>query len=264
MNPLQLCQSLECPVCFHVRSGAVYICKMGHSVCGHCYTKLSAAPAKRCPMARCGYVNPPLRNLAVEQIIAGGGVARDCDNADHGCQKTGVGEGMEEHKQECLHREVPCLKTNCQVKIRLSELNSHFAASGHTVWPVENIDINRYRINFNVRKESRINDNLDWSLGIKETKDGTFYVQLVKRGGTYYAWVVVVGGVKEAAKWSCDLSVGGLAYRGLQVHPIDNTVEDILESGQFFAIARQQARQLDKPWGKGGITLCVDYNIVKK
>jgi len=261
MNPLQLRQSLECPVCFHVRSGAVYICKMGHSVCGFCYTKLSSAPAKLCPMARCGYDASPRRNLALEQIIAGGGVARDCDNADHGCLKTGVGEGVEEHKQECLYREVPCPNPDCQVKIRMSELNSHFAASAHVVRQMKNNDS---FINFKVRKESRTEDNLDWSLGTRETKYGTFYLQRVKREGTYYAWAVVVGGAKEAAKWSCDLSVGGVAFRGLQVHPIDNTVEDILESGQFFAIARQQARQLANPWGEGGLNLCVDYNVVKK
>jgi len=120
MNPQQqLRGTLECPVCFHVRNVAVYTCKMGHSVCGRCYTRLPSAPTKLCPMARCGYDAPPRRNLAMEQVIAGGGVPVDCDNAEHGCQETGMGE---EHEQECLHREVPCPKTNCQVKIRLAEL----------------------------------------------------------------------------------------------------------------------------------------------
>jgi len=103
-------------------------------------------------------------------------------------------------------------------------------------------------------------DSLDWGRGTKQTKDGTFYVQLVVRGGTFFAWAMVKGGAKEAAVWSCDVSVGELAYRGLQVHPIDSTVEDILESGQFLAIARQQA----KPSVNGGLSICVDYNIVKK
>jgi len=254
MNPLQLRQSLECPVCFHVRSGAVYICKRGHSVCGHCYARLPSTPAKRCPMARCGYDNPPRRNLAVEQIIAGGGVARDCDNADHGCLKTGVGEEMEEHKVECLHREVPCPETDCQVKIRLSDLDSHNAATrGHTVWPVGN---NSDSLIFSFDEKT---GDLDWGRGTKQTKNGTFYRQMVMRGGTYYAWVMVEGGAKEAAKWSCDVSVGGLTYRGLQVHPIDSTVGGILESGQYLGIAKLQARQLVKPGGTR-----VDYNIVKK
>jgi len=260
MNPLQLRQSLECPVCFHVRSGAVYICKRGHSVCGHCYTRLPFIPAKLCPMARCGYDAPPRRNLAVEQIIAGGGVARDCDNADHGCLKTGMGEEMEEHKQECLHREVPCPLTNCQVKVRLSELENHFAASGgHKTWLLWNNSSSVWRL-VNIVERTQ-----DWAWNFtKHTKGGTFYLQMVVREGTYFAWVMVEGGATEAAVWSCDVSVGELAYRGLQVHPIDSTVDEVLEFGQYLAMTRQQARQLAKPWGKDGLNLCVDYNIVKK
>ena len=117
-------------------------------------------------------------------------------------------------------------------------------------------------VDVNVTGRKKLGDDeFDWYLDLPLEVDGVkFYRQAVVREGNFYAWVTVEGGAKEAAKWSCDVSVGELAYRGLQVRPIDNTVEDILESGQFLAIARQQA----KPSVNGGLSICVDYNIKKK
>ena len=66
--------------------------------------------------------------------------------------------------------------------------------------------------------------------------------------------------------------VGGLAYKGLQVHPIDRTVEEVLESGEYLSFARQQARKLARqqarklamPQEAGGFKLCVIYAVAEK
>ena len=93
-----------------------------------------------------------------------------------------------------------------------------------------------------------------------------FYQQLVVREGTFFAWVTVVGGGKEAARWTCDMSVGNIAARNQQVHPIDRTVEEVLDSGEYLSLAGQQARRLAIPHeiGGGGIYICVDYAITEK
>jgi len=253
MNPLR--QTLECPVCFLVRRGEVYQCKMGHSVCGSCHSKL---PAQLCPLARCGYDRPPRHNLTAEQIIAGGGVALDCENADHGCLFKGVGEDQKGHLPECLFREVPCPATDCQVMVRLSELAGHIATS-----PDHVVTTSWWRRV--ARTEAR---NADCGLSMEQVFGKTFYEQVVVREGTYYAWVKVVGGAREAARCTCDvtawgiddITAGAIAVKNRQVHPIDRTVEEILESGQYLSFTKQQARSIAEP----NLGIYVDYEIKLK
>merc|ERR1719430_1116849 len=110
---------------------------MGHSVCGSCYDLLPErftilnAPTKLCPIARCDYDRPPGHNLLAEQQITGGGLVLDCDNANHGCLFKGVVQELEEHLVECFYRTVPCPETDCQDRVRLSELDRHIATSPH-------------------------------------------------------------------------------------------------------------------------------------
>jgi len=241
MNPLR--QTLECPVCYLVRRGEVYQCKLGHSVCGSCFTKL---PAQLCPLARCGYDRPPRHNLMAEQIIAGGGVALDCENADHGCLFKGVGEEQTGHLPECLFREVPCPVTDCQVRVRLSELAGHIATSpDHVVEEGGSYWLELLDRSFEAR-------NADCQSMEQLVFGKTFYEQVVVREGTYYAWVKVVGGAREAARCTCDVTAGGIdditamTVKNRQVHPIDRTVEEVLESGQYLSFTMQQARSIDE------------------
>jgi len=235
MNPLKLRETVECPVCYHVRRGDIYQCKKGHSVCGSCFTKL---PAQLCPLARCEYDRPPRHNLMAEQIIARGGVAMDCDNADQGCLETGVGQALEEHLPECLYRKVPCPDTYCKKRIRLNKLDRHLDGTSHN---------HRVKRHFRPCSKFSVSEkrNKDWKLKMPQEKKGvSFYKQMVVREGTWYAWVQVEGGAREAARWTCGVSVKGISATDQQVHPIDRTVEEVLNSGQFLALPKQQAKHL--------------------
>jgi len=256
MNPLQLREPLECPVCFHVRRGPIYVCKTGHSVCGFCYDRLPAAPKKTCPMARCGFLRPVTRNLMVEKMIAGGGIAADCDNADQGCQETGVGEEELEEQGECLHREVPCPATYCQESVRLSQLREHFTA---VHW--HSLEMKEYD-GFTVY--TGLEDDMDWSwdLDLPLEKEGAkFYRQLVMREGSFYAWVKVEGGAKEAAKWSCGIAVRGTSVVSCAVHPIDRSVEEVLQTGAYLLLNNQQVRIWAWPDGEGGEELDLNFTF---
>lgn len=256
MNPQQIRQTIECPVCFHVRSGSVYVCKMGHWVCVHCFDKLPAAPTKRCPMARCAFDNPPRRDLAVEQIVAGGGVALDCSNADHGCLATGAVAELEEHDPECPHREVPCPFTGCLVKIRLSELENHFATTG-----VMAVTTDSCSSEFIIPTWPNHNQNYNISAMMKSGI--VFYKQLMVRDGLWFAWAKVKGGAREAAKWSCDVTVEDIVSKNQQVHPMDSTAEEVLETGDYLVLNMQQARKF--AWeSEGEISLGVNYIVKKK
>ena len=79
------------------------------------------------------------------------------------------------------------------------------------------------------------------------SKRVSFYGQMVVRGGAWFAWVTVTGGAREAARWTSDVSVQGFAAKNLEVHPIDRTVEEILESGKYLALTRQQVRNIKTP-----------------
>jgi len=249
MNPLRL--TLKCPVCFLVRRGDVFVCKKGHSVCGSCLTRLPAAPAKLCPLARCGFDDPPRHNLMAEQTNS---VAITCKNADKG-----VGEELEEHKPECPQRVVPCPWTHCQVRplgaglLRLSELERHIATSPDHLVEEGGWCFYTY---------ARI---AGWGPTLQQIDGKTFYGQVVEREGTWYAWVKVVSGAREVAGWTCDVTAGGgdMAARNLPVHPIgpiDRTVEEILGSGQYLALLKQQARNIAEP----DFGIYVEYEIKMK
>lgn len=240
MNPLQLRQILECPVCYHIRRGPVFVCKRGHSVCGSCHARLPAAPDQLCPLARCGYDAPPRRNLMAERILAGGAMALDCDHADHGCPVTGVAEVLEEHLPECAFREVPCPVTHCQARIPLSELGNHFAAANHK----ETTPSHNGTWTFFAHRDTRHQDfEVEQVEDMAEDKDFVFYKHFVVREGVCYVWVQVVASASQAARFTCDLWCGGISVGRQQVHPVDRSVEEVLESGQYLAFTLPQARQ---------------------
>jgi len=109
----------------------------------------------------------------------------------------GVGEELEEHLLECPHREVPCPESGCEDRIRFSELENHLAtAPDH-----ELVQAEPTKYWFTVDMEA------DWGRVVQQIGGVTFYEQVVVRGGTWYAWVQVVGGAREAANWSCDVLV---------------------------------------------------------
>ena len=228
-------------------------------MCVYCFDKLPAAPTKRCPMARCAFDDPPRRNLAVEQIVASGGVALDCSNADHGCLATGAVAELEEHEPDCLHREVPCPYTGCQVRIRLSELENHFVTwrsdGGHIIVPTDSCSSD-----FII---SKWHNNQNWSFSAMMKSGIFFYNQLMVRDGYWFAWTKVKGGAKEAAKWSCDVSVGDIVSKNQQVHPMDRTVEEVLETGDYLVLNMQQARKFARE-REGEISLRVNHVVDKK
>ena len=216
--------------------------------CGACYSKL---PDRRCPLARCRFDAPPRRNITVEKLIADCGMVLDCDNADYGCGYRGAWEALEEHVVECPNREVLCPATDCQERVRLSELAGHFATSpGHNV---------EERFGSGYIVYTVVQDrNADWGLSTQQIDGATFFEQVVAREGTWFAWVKVKGGAMEAARWTCDVSAQneGFAAKSLEVHSIDRTVEEILESGQYLALTRQQVRNI--------LCIHINYMIKKK
>ena len=227
-------------------------------MCGSCHAKLPAAPAQLCPLARCGFDQPPCHNLTAEQIIAGGGVAVDCDNAEHGCLVNGVGQVVEEHMRECLYREVPCPQTTCQARVRLHDMENHLGTTPNH--GITTSATNRGRC---VIFSGSL--NVDWGVLAPQQKNGLIFCrQVVVREGTWFAWVAVVGGAREAARWTCDVSAGDIAAKNQQVHPIDRTVEEVLESGEYLSFTRQQARKVAVPHEAGGLKLIVKYAVAEK
>jgi len=259
MNPLKLRETLECPVRYHLRRGDVYQCKRGHSVCGSCFAKLPAAPAQLCPLARCEYDRPARHNIMAEQIIAGGGVALDCDNADHGCgykpcQALSRAWGRSSRSICWSAREVPFPEAGCEDRIRFSELENHLASAPDH----ELVQAEPAKYWFTEDMEA------DWGRVVQQIGGVTFYEQVVVRGGTWYAWVQVVGGAREAVNWSCDVLVETFAMKGLAVHPMDRMFEEIVETGEYLALVKQQARKLAVHPEDGGFNICVKFHIAKK
>ena len=231
-------------------------------MCGSCYDLLPAAPTKVCPLARCDYDRPPRHNLLAERQIAGGGLLLDCDNANHGCLFKGVVQELEEHLVECFFRTVPCPETDCRDRVRLSELDRHIATSPH------HLSSGTGNWHFIIEEDMGGLRRADWPRRTQMVDGVTFYNQLVVRDGGWFAFVKVMGGAREAARWSCGVSVKGIATMacttGLQVHSVDRTLEEILESGQYLALTKQQIKSIAKPLGSGNFQLRVKCYIAEK
>ena len=75
---------------------------------------------------------------------------------------------------------------------------------------------------------------LDRRVATSPCSTAQLFRQLVVRGGTWFVWVKVVGGAREAAGWTCDVHVGDICARGLKMHPVNRTVKKVLETGQYL------------------------------
>ena len=61
-------EAILCPVCYELPQSRIFVCKNGHDICSECYEQLR--PTAVCPLGKCEYHQPPLRNKPIEGISA--------------------------------------------------------------------------------------------------------------------------------------------------------------------------------------------------
>jgi len=241
MEAAKLKALLECPVCLLLPRSNIFNCINSHRICELCYNMMAKDMGGMvpCPQGGCGYDKPPRRARDLEALV-------ENSDLEFGCKILGCKVEMKKnkilvHEVSCIFRAVPCPQTACQQKVLFKNIDSH-VEKNHKEKEVRSV--------YRPYLEEKILDALNWNWGLDVfLQNGVkFYPQFVKRFGFWYFWIRIKESSTEAAKWKflVKLSVENqfsVEFAG-SVHPVDLTVDEILETGQYLLLDRQMVDKL--------------------
>jgi len=97
------------------------MCRNGHNICPNCFNQLLR---RTCPTCRVGFDDPPIRNRAVESLIADDQTLEfSCQ--EEGCPFTGTRKVLEDHEKNCDRRKVICPVKDCSTMKPPKQLVTH-------------------------------------------------------------------------------------------------------------------------------------------
>jgi len=200
-----------------------------------------AAVANHCPQGGCRYDKPPRRARGFEAMIEDSDLEQTCRNP--GCNVELKKDQVEAHERKCIFRKVTCPVTACQNKVVFKNIDLHIELRHKTV--------TRTEPNIEPTMSEEILDELarDWLLFTYLENGVQFYPVFVKRNGLCYFWVSIKDDSEAASKWvftgktksvenKFEVQVTGL------VHPVDMTVDEIIETGQYLLMDRKCVEKL--------------------
>eukprot|EP00092_Neocalanus_flemingeri_P066548 GFUD01081080.1.p1 GENE.GFUD01081080.1~~GFUD01081080.1.p1 ORF type:complete len:209 (+),score=29.12 GFUD01081080.1:2-628(+) len=183
MDAAALTSFLECPVCFQVPRGKIFLCKNSHKICDACYIKINET-VKKCPQGKCQYDQPPQRNRELEAIAESIDLELSCSSAYAGCTVELNKEELINHELSCVFRKVPCPDTSCEQFLLFKDVMSHLSANHK-----ETIYLISPKLVVYLKNMDDYPENENWSLSVW-TEDGIdFYPQILKRGPFWYFWI---------------------------------------------------------------------------
>ena len=228
-----LYEKLECYICKSgLRAGKPhwYRCTQDHRICQDCREveeKKNCSCTKFIPLKYCEVIDA-LLSLDKMQF--------KCENLSRGCQESLDKENMIYHQTECIYRLVRCPSIHCESKIQFHELLDHMKPGcllkdDHGLY-------NEYVYSYNVK-------SCDTGYRpIKITAENKIFFSTIKiKDGGLYQWIHFYGSPIEAKNYyytveyyndtktpkpTCSFSD--------QVVSIDETVDSIVENGNYFSI----------------------------
>jgi hypothetical protein len=107
---------IECPVCYSLPTGKIFMCNFGHNSCVTCFLRL-----KRCPICR-AEMKSPTRNISLEEISKQ--LFHSCSNP--GCEKQRIMiSEMKDHIHSCSFERIRCPYESCNFFAKKSEIKDH-------------------------------------------------------------------------------------------------------------------------------------------
>lgn len=245
MEAAKLKTYLECPVCLLLPRSRIFSCVNSHQICESCHSKLVGA--KQCPQGGCGFDQPPRRARVFEAMIENSNLDLNCNRP--GCDVELKKGCIEAHELKCIYRTVPCPVVDCQKEILFKNLDLH--KSNHFMFPAFMPDVAYFF------SEECLNDNnyagfISYTCKIDEVE---FYPVFVKKNGLWYFWVSIKEDWEAASTWSFTAKVKNdgnkiaMEFSGM-VHPIDVTVDEVIESGHYLLLSRRNVDKLIVPCGQ--------------
>ena len=216
-------EHVECRICLKVpKSGTQLLqCSNGHLNCDDCMKNCGdTCPTCRIPLDN----NIKIRALAIEQIIDATDMERECRHQL--CSFLAPREALSTHEKKCQHRSVPCPDYVCKQNVPFSGVIDHIEeAHGYAV----HMDGLPFKETYFVTPNRQYQD----AGTFVKFRGQQFLPVFVALKGVYYAWMYILGGSEEAAKYNAVMAVGRgqpsvIAHHG-KIFPIDAKIEDILK-----------------------------------
>jgi len=169
---------------------------------------------------------------------------------EQNCRKPGCNvelkkDQIEAHERKCIFRTVICPLVSCQNKVLFKNIDLHIQLRhGHTT-------VTRTQPNIELTMNEGMLDDPDrnWLLYTYLENRVQFYPVFVKRNGLCYFWISIKDNAEAASKWvftakaKSDENKFEMQVTGL-VHPVDMTVDEIIETGQYLLMNRKSVEKL--------------------
>jgi len=231
---------LECPICFFLPKGKIYSCVNSHQICESCYNKLSGA--RNCPQG-CQYDQPPHRARVCEALIENSELEQNCSKP--GCEVEMKKDRIAAHELNCIFRIVPCPVATCQKDFLFKNIDLHIREKHKDTITLTSPSFDYYL------KDACLNSiDENWVLFTFLENKVQFYCVFVKRSSLWYSWVSIKGGPAAAPAWvftakaKNDEKKMAVEFSGGFVHPIDSSINEIIESGQYLLLNRSTVEKL--------------------
>jgi len=205
-----------------------YRCMKLHQICQDCKEKKK--------ICSCGDPISTEYCKQTEKLLSVKGLKFNCNNKNNGCKEAFAENALEEHKSECIYRQVPCLAYWCYDKPAFHNVIQHHERQHYTNYtyykeiPVQDLSKIVTGKNNGYQKTKCTFNNQTFVICQKYDK---------KSGEGWYKWVYILGSPNEAKHYSYTLKLIGketeTSFQG-KVVAIDEPSETLLMAGKCFAI----------------------------
>ena len=153
--------------------------------------------------------------------------------------------GMANHELNCIFRTVPCPLAICQKEIAFRNIDIHIRDKHNNAANT----LTKPQITPFLKKSILDNRHDNWVLFTFQENEVHFYPIFVKRNDHWYFWVIIKDNPEAASAWVFTAKTKSednkfeVRARGL-VHPVDMTVNEIIETGQYLLMNRKCVEKL--------------------
>lgn len=223
--------ALECPVCLSLpESTPIYQCENGHIICKSCHQFLEDCPQCRRPLGN-------NRNLLAESFLEAFCV--QCPFTEQGCEVKILPDNVEDHKKNCVYRQVLCPVNGCVQDVSVCKVVIHLR---------EAHDKNRNISGKFSLKLKSVAEAVNW---ISHEDLDFLVMKKISPLGHWHFWVNGFGNPEQMAKFSYLISV--YAKEGSarvssedEVLSFDKSAEDVFRDGNGLVVTEKVLNRLQK------------------
>lgn len=117
--------AFDCPICHVAMIGQIYLCSLGHSLCGDCFKRLKST-ASPCPTCNCLFPIISQRNFSMESLAA-----QCVFSCKFDCEFSSNPDALKAHEKECTRRMVSCPCHGCDHHCRIRDMPEHLFSFLH-------------------------------------------------------------------------------------------------------------------------------------